>query len=134
MVGNSHPRSLRGVSGGDPEGGAGSGVLRRRLATARLGRPGTPPARHYDLAARSAVHGSGRRMPAVVWRRAPKEMEARPRVKNRHGGAPRGERPALRDARRLARRLAYRVMIRLTGASHAPERFSALRPPLIRGR
>src|SRR5262249_43534071 len=28
------------------------------------------------------------------------EMEARPRVKNRHGGAPRGERPALWDARR----------------------------------
>jgi hypothetical protein len=31
------------------------------------------------------------------------ETEARPRVKNRHGGAPRGERPALSDARRLAR-------------------------------
>ena len=30
------------------------------------------------------------------------ETEARPRVKNRHGGAPRGERPALWDARRLA--------------------------------
>src|SRR6266702_6385007 len=30
------------------------------------------------------------------------ETEARPRVKSRHGGAPRGERPALRDARRLA--------------------------------
>src|SRR5438128_8690891 len=30
------------------------------------------------------------------------EMEARPRVKNRHGGAPRGERPTPRDARRLA--------------------------------
>src|SRR5262245_42910372 len=27
----SHPRSSRGVSGDDPEGGAGSGVLRRRL-------------------------------------------------------------------------------------------------------
>src|SRR5262247_1656131 len=36
--------------------------------------------------------------------------EARPRVKNRHGGAPRGERPASWDARRLARRLACRVM------------------------
>jgi len=30
------------------------------------------------------------------------------------------------------KRLAYRVMIRPTGASHAPERFSALRPPSIR--
>ena len=37
----SHPRSLRGVSGDDPEGGARSGVLRRRLVTARLGRLGT---------------------------------------------------------------------------------------------
>ena len=101
-----------------------------RLVTVRPGRPGTPPARHYDLAARSSLHGSARQMPAVAWRRAPKETEARPRVKNRHGGAPRGERPALWDARRLARRLAYRVMIRPTGASHAPERFSALRPPL----
>jgi hypothetical protein len=43
----------------DPEGGARRGVLRRRLATACLGRPGTPPARHYDLAARSSLHGSG---------------------------------------------------------------------------
>ena len=43
-----------------------------------------------------------RQLPAVVGRRAPKETEARPRVKNRHGGAPRGERPALWDARRLA--------------------------------
>src|SRR5262245_62499527 len=41
-------------------------------------------------------------------RRMP-ETEARPRVKNRHGGAPRGERPASWDARRLARRLACRV-------------------------
>src|SRR5262249_9215188 len=46
-----------------PEGGAGSGVLRRRLVTVCLGRPGTPPARHYDLAARSSLHGSGRQMP-----------------------------------------------------------------------
>jgi hypothetical protein len=75
----SHPRSSRGVSGDDPEGGAGSGVLRRRLVTAGPGRPGTPPARHYDLTARSSLHGSGRQLPAVVGRRAPKETEARPR-------------------------------------------------------
>src|SRR5215472_14994795 len=115
-----------------PEGGARRGVLRRRLVTAGLGRPGTPPARHYDLAARSSLHGAGRQMPAVVGRRAPKETEARPRVKNRHGGAPRGERPASWDARRLARRLACRVMACPTGAV-APERFSALRPPLDSG-
>src|ERR1700704_3444200 len=33
---------MRGVSGDDPEGGAGSGVLRLRLVTAGLGRSGTP--------------------------------------------------------------------------------------------
>src|SRR5262249_31353640 len=93
---------MRGVSGDDPEGGAGSGVLRRRLVTAGPGRPGTPPARHYDLAARSSLHGSGRQLPAVIGRRAPKETEARPEAQNRHGGAPRGERPAAWDARRLA--------------------------------
>src|SRR6516164_8204550 len=31
----------------------------RRLVTARPGRPGTSPARHYDLAARSSLNGSG---------------------------------------------------------------------------
>src|SRR5215813_212721 len=53
------PRSLRACSRDDPECGARRGVLRRRLVTARPGRPGTPPARHYDLAARSSLHGSG---------------------------------------------------------------------------
>src|SRR5262245_10499424 len=43
--------------------------------------------------------------------------EARPRVKNRHGGAPRGERPASWDAKRLARRLACRVMCTPHGCS-----------------
>ena len=45
------------------------------------------------------------------------ETEARPWVKNRHGGAPRGERPASWDARRLARRLACRVMCTPHGCS-----------------
>src|SRR6266566_7690735 len=114
MLEHSHPRSLRGVSGGDPEGGAGSGVLRRRLATAGLGRPGTPPARHYDLAARSSLHGSERQMPAVAWRRAPKETEARPRGPK----SPRwsAERRASRVMGRKAprKRLAYRVMSAFT--------------------
>ena len=60
----------------------------RRLVTARPGRPGKSPASE-ELAARTR-----RQMPAVVGRRAPKETEARPRGQNRHGGAPRGERPA----------------------------------------
>src|SRR5215831_7047708 len=79
MLEGSNPRSLKGVVRRHPEGGAGSGVLRRRLVTAGLGRPGKSPARHYDLAARSSLHGSRRQMLAVVGRRAPKETEARPR-------------------------------------------------------
>jgi hypothetical protein len=53
-----------------------------------------------------------------------------PGAENRHGGAPRGERPASWDARRLARRLACRVTCTPTGVSQTPERLSALRPPL----
>src|SRR5262249_45998454 len=41
-----------------PEGGARPGVRRQRFVTVCLGRPGPPPARHYDLAARSSLHGS----------------------------------------------------------------------------
>jgi hypothetical protein len=40
--------------------------------------------------------------------------EARPRAQNRHGGAPRGERPESWDARRLARRLACGVISAFT--------------------
>src|SRR6184192_3782277 len=50
---------MRGISGDDPEGGARRGVPRRRLHNRRLGRHGTPPARYYDLAARSSLDGSG---------------------------------------------------------------------------
>src|SRR5215510_7773732 len=53
------PRSLRACSRDDPECGARRGVLRRRLVTAGPGRPGKSPARHYDLAARNSLHGSG---------------------------------------------------------------------------
>src|SRR5712692_7312646 len=53
------PCSSRGVSGDGPVGGARRGVPRRRLVTVSPGRPGTPSARHYDLAARSSLHGSG---------------------------------------------------------------------------
>ena len=56
------------------------------------------------------------------------ETEARPRVKNRHGGAPKGERPALWDARRLARRLACRVISAFTRVFDA--RWHARRVPL----
>src|SRR6476620_1138747 len=54
----------------------------RPAAAARNRSPreaGTPPSRHYDLGARSSLHGSARHLPAVVGRRAPNEPEARPR-------------------------------------------------------
>src|SRR6266699_5385282 len=70
----------------------------RPAATARNRSPreaGTPPSRHYDLGARSSLHGSGWHLPAVVGRRAPKETEARPRepkiatVERREASVPR---------------------------------------------
>src|SRR6516165_6691033 len=61
------------------------------------------------------------------------EPERRPRVKNRHGGAPRGERPASWDARRLASAW-YAALWRTPRVfRRAPERLSALRPPLDSG-
>src|SRR4051794_29445963 len=66
------------------KGGAGSGVLRPRLVTAGSGGPGhRPPGTTTWL--RGARCTDPEAMP---------EMEARPPAKNRHGGAPRGERPA----------------------------------------
>jgi hypothetical protein len=139
MLQDSHPRSLRGVSGDDPEGGAGSGVLRRAARNRSPREAGTPPSRHYDLGARSSLHGSARQMLAVVGRRAPKETEARPRepktatVERREASVPRHKRvharlDALWDARRLARRLAYRVMIRPTGVPPSTRTFLGAPP------
>src|SRR5258707_14262033 len=99
MLEHSHPRSSRRVSGDDPEGGARRGVLRR---AARNRWP-----REAREVARQALRPGCEELAARI--RVMPETEARPRVKNRHGGAPRGERPALWDARRLARRLACRV-------------------------
>src|SRR6266436_6313988 len=130
---DSQPRSLRGVSGDDPEGGARRGVLRRRLVTVRLGRLGTPPLQALrpgceELAARI------RKAPARRCRTAGAQGDgsAAPGAQNRHGGAPRGERPASWDARRLASAWPAASCAGLTGAA-APERFSALRPPLDSG-
>ena len=98
---DSHPRSLRGVSGDDPEGGAGSGVLRRRLVTARLGRQGPRPP-----GTTTWVRGARCTDPEAPARRcrtagAEGAGSAAPGAQNRHGGAPRGERPASWDAPRL---------------------------------
>src|SRR6516162_2919551 len=58
--------------------------------------------------------------------------EARPRVKNRHGGAPRGERPALWDARRLAS--AWRAALRARPTGVPPStRTSVGAPPTLVG-
>src|SRR6266568_7163178 len=104
MLEHSQPRSLRACSRDDPECGARRGVLRRRLVTARLGRCGKSPARHYDLAARSSLCGS------CVMR----ETEARPqRPKPPRWSA---ERRASRVMGRKAprKRLAYRVISAFT--------------------
>ena len=55
------------------------------------------------------------------------EMEARPPAENRHGGAPRGERPASWDAPRLT----SADQSRLANATTEQVRLSALRPPLV---
>src|SRR5262249_58076875 len=109
------PCSSRGVSGDDPEGGARRGVPRRRLVTACPGRPGESPARHYDLAARSSLHGSEGKCPPLYG-------GGRPRRRKRGPGSPKpprwsAERRASRVMGRKAprKRLAYRVMIRRTG-------------------
>src|SRR4051794_38969216 len=102
------------------KGGAGSGVLRPRLVTAGSGGPGhRPPGMTTWL--RGARCTDPEAMP---------EMEARPPAENRHGGAPRGERPASWDAPRLTRA----DQSRLANATTEIVRLSALRPPLSSGR
>src|SRR3954462_8477882 len=104
-------------SGDGPEGGARSGVLRPRLVTAGSGGPGhRPPGMMTWL--RGARCTDPEAMP---------EMEARPPAENRHGGAPRGERPASWDAPRRTR--ADQSL--LANATTELVRLSALRPPLF---
>src|SRR3954451_24147880 len=75
------------------KGGARSGVLRPRLVTAGSGGPGhRPPGMTTWLRGARCTDPEAR-----------PEMEARPPAENRHGGAPRGERPASWDAPRLTR-------------------------------
>ena len=101
------------------KGGARSGVLRPRLVTAGAGGPGhRPPGMTTWL--RGARCTDPEAMP---------EMEARPPAENRHGGAPRGERPASWDAPRLT----SADPSRLAHATNEIVRLSALRPPLSLG-
>src|ERR1700731_1820956 len=141
---DSQPRSLRACSRDDPECGARRGVLRRRLVTARLGRQGPRPPGTPTWVRGGSLPGPAGQLPAVVGRRAPKETEARPRepktatVERREASVPRHKRvharlDALWDARRLASAWPAASCAGLTGASQAPERLSALRPPLDSG-
>src|SRR3954465_2061726 len=75
----------------DPVGGAGSGVLRPRLVTAGSGGPGHRPPGMTTWLRGASLYGSGGNAG---------DGSAAP-GRNRHGGAPRGERPASWDAPRL---------------------------------
>src|SRR5260370_4468932 len=92
-----------------------------RLVTASLGRLGTPPARHYDLAARSSLHGSGGNAgdgsagPGLKPPRWSAERRASLRIRGTR--APRWVPGPLRYCGP-------------TGTA-APVRLSALRPPLV---
>src|ERR1700730_7836037 len=89
MLDESHPCSGGPFSRDDREGGGGNGVPRLRLVTAASGGSGNPPARHYDLAARSI---------AARIRRKCRRWKRGTQTQNRHGGAPKGARPASWDA------------------------------------
>src|SRR4029078_5900963 len=95
------------------KGGAGRGVLRPRLVTAGSGGPGHRPPGCEELRCTDPEAMPG--------------MEARPPAENRHGGAPRGERPGSWDAPRLTRA----DQSRLANATNEIVRLSALRPPLV---
>src|SRR6476646_4409975 len=112
------PSSLmRGVSGDDPEGGAGSGVLRPRLVTAGSGGPGHRPPGMTTWLRGASLYGSG-------------------------GNAGDGSAaPGRKSPRWSAERRASRVMgraaphsrgwSRLANATTEIVRLSALRPPLV---
>src|SRR5262245_45513699 len=125
MLKDSHPRSSRGVSGDDPEGGAGSGVLRRRLVTARPGRQGKPLARQYDLAARISLDRSDACRKAGSGERSAAPMPKTATVERREASVPRHGTQGASQAPDVPRHGMSNGC-----ASAAPERLSALRPPL----
>src|SRR5712691_5706674 len=117
-------RSLahRGASSGDvPEGGARTW----RLAAAARNRS----SREARDPARQALRLGCEELRCTDREEMP-EKEARTPAQNRHGGAPRGARPASWDARHPAGCLTRYVIARPTGAA-APVRLSAHRPPLV---
>src|SRR6478735_5168444 len=112
------PSSLmRGVSGDDPEGGAGSGVLRPRLVTAGSGGPGHRPPGMTTWLRGASLHGSGGNAgdgSAAPGRKSPR-WSAERRASRVMGRAA----PHSRGWSRLAR------------ATNEIVRLSALRPPLV---
>src|SRR5262245_5806767 len=130
MLIDAHPRSLRGVVRRHPEGGAGSGVL-RRAACNRLPREAREVARQAlrpgceELAARIRKANARRCRTAG----AEGDGSAAPRPKT--GTVERREAGVPRHRTQGASLGAWRAALcaRPPGAA-APERFSALRPPL----
>ena len=121
------PRSSRGVSGDSPVGGARRGVPRLEACNLGPGRPGTPPARHYDLAARSSLYGAGGN--AGDHKRGPRPKIAT--VERREARV-----LPLEGARRLAsawRAAQQRVLnaLRHAAGAAAPERRLGAPPPLV---
>src|SRR5262244_2225187 len=133
MLEDWHPRSLRGVVRRHPEGGAGSGVL-RRAACNRLPREARDPARQAlrpgceELAAR--IRKATARRCRTAGAQGDGSAAPRPKtatVERREASVPRyGTQGASLGAWPAALRAGP------TGAA-APERFSALRPPLDSG-
>src|SRR5216683_3817918 len=112
-----HPRSSRGVFL--------EAILKAERGVAscgggsqpRPGRPGTPPARHYDLAARSSLYGSG----------------------GNAGDQKRGPRPKIatverREARVSRWRRNWRAALRHAAGAAAPARCLGAPPPLGGGK
>src|SRR6266571_7582156 len=145
MLGRVQPRSLRASSGSDLK-------TERGVASCGSGSQPFAPGEARDPARQALRPGCEelaarirRQMPAVVWRRAPKETEARPRGPKppRWSAERRASRVMGRKAprKRLACRVISAFHARLvTRRRHAPwvfrrapERLSALRPPLFAG-
>src|SRR6266545_4508080 len=115
------PCSTRACSRDDPEDGAGCGVPR-------------PAARNRGVreareSARQALGPAPRGARCTRCGGNAADGSADPEPKNRHGGAPRGERPTSLDARRLASAWSAASWRAQPVLSAAPVRLSALRPP-----
>src|SRR3954447_374399 len=101
-------------------------ILKAKRGVASCGRGSYPRAGEVRDTARQARRPGCEELAARI-RRQCRRWKRGPRPKNRHGGAPRGERPASWDAPRLTRA----DPSRLANATNEIVRLSALRPPLF---